>query len=154
MISKGKENIEGPGVVNAVYIMDQSGALLFSYEDYKQGSKENSIAVLSHFLFALQSAASQVKSDQNKTLEMGNNRYFLTKEPLKNLLFIIKTLRDVNADLIYPILKEIRKKFMDKLAEQPFLHLDEKMQVYESFKGEIDKILKRDTNLDQFLKDL
>ena len=132
--------------------MDASGKTLFSYENHIQGSSTARTALLSHLIFALQSISKDIREDQVKKVEMGNYKFFLTKEKLSNNLFILKTHRDVNSEVIYPILNEIKTKFIEKFTDHFSKDVDKKIEILNSFREDIMKILNHKTNLDSFLE--
>ena len=66
-------------VINWIYIIDDSGGTIFSFENHLQGSNDTTSALLSHFLFALQSIAKTLKDNEVRSVEMSNNRFFLCR---------------------------------------------------------------------------
>ncbi|MFX0069481.1 MAG: hypothetical protein ACFFAO_00105, partial [Candidatus Hermodarchaeota archaeon] len=99
-----------------IYILDKTGATLFSYENITPGVPGNTSALLSNFIFALQSIAKSLKEDEVKGVEMGNSKFFMTKEKLTNYLFIVKSDREAELNFIELILNEIITKFIKKFT--------------------------------------
>jgi len=135
-----------------IFINDSSGKTLFSYENYIQGSSTVNTALLSHLIYALQSISKDIGEDQIKGVEMGNNKFFLTKEKLTKYLFILKTHRDANSEVINPILNEIKTKFVEKFTGHFSIDVDKKIEILKSFREDIKEILKQKTNLETFLE--
>ena len=136
--------------IDWIYIIDNAGATIFSYENYIQGSGNISYALLSHFLFALQSIAKDLKENEIKGVEMGNNKFFLSKEKSTKYLFILKSNRDANSQIIEPLLKQIKDKFVKKFPGRKDLFVDEKIELLNSFKEDIRAILKQKSNIEKF----
>ena len=115
-------------VINWIYVIDESGATIFSFENHIQGANGNTSALLTHFLFALQSIAKTLKDSEVRSVEMSNNRFFLCKEKMTNYMFIIKTNRDADTHVISPILTEIKNKFVEKFEGHFRLMIDDKIR--------------------------
>jgi len=135
-----------------IYILDDIGKTLFSYENHIQGSSTANVALLSHLIYALQSISKDIREDQVKGVEMGNDKFFLTKEKLTNYLFILKTHRDANSEVINPILNEIKTKYVEKFTGHFSIDVDKKIEILNSFREDIKEILKHKTNLEKFLE--
>ncbi len=133
-----------------IYIIDTAGKTLFSYENHIQGSSTANTALLSHLIYALQSISKDIREDQVKGVEMGNDKFFLTKEKLTSYLFILKTHRDANSEVINPLLNEIKIKFVEKFTGHFSIDVDTKIEILNSFREDIKEILKQKTNLEKF----
>ena len=136
--------------IDWIYIIDDTGAIIFSYEIHVQGSGNVSHALLSHFLFALQSTAKNLKDNEIRSIEMSNNKFLLSKEKSTNYLFILKSDRDANPQIIEPLLKQIQDKFVKKFLGYKSLFVDEKIELLNSFKEDIRAILKEKSNIEKF----
>jgi hypothetical protein len=136
--------------IDWIYVIDDTGATIFSYEIHIQGSGNISQALLSHFLFALQSIAKDLKDNEMKSVEMGNNKFLLSKEKSINYLFILKSNRDVNPQIIEPLMKQIQDTFVKKFYGYKNLFVDEKIELLNSFKEDIRAILKQKSNIEKF----
>ena len=133
-----------------IYIIDETGKTLFSYENHIQGSSTANTALLSHLIYALQAISKDIGEDQVKGVEMGNDKFFLIKEKLTKYLFILKTDRDANSEEINPILNEIKTKFVEKFTGHFSVDVGKKIEILHSFREDIKEILKRKTNLEKF----
>ena len=133
-----------------IYIIDELGMTLFSYENHIQGSSTANTALLSHLIYALQAISKDIREDHVKEVEMGNDKFFLTKEKLTKYLFILKTHRDANSEEINPILNEIKTKFVEKFTGHFSVDVNKKIEILHSFREDIKEILKRKTNLEKF----
>ncbi len=141
-------------IINWIYVIDKSGGTIFSFENHIQGTNGSTSAVLSHFLFALQSIAHTLKDDEVRSVEMGNNRFFLCKEIMTNYLFIIKTNRDADTHIISPVLTEIKNRFVEKFEGHFRLMIDDKIALVNAFKNDIKEILQQKTNIEKFVDTL
>ena len=136
--------------IDWIYVIDDTGATLFSYEIHIQGSGNISHALLSHFLYALQSIAKDLKDNEMRSVEMGNNKFLLSKEKSINYLFILKSNRDANPQIIEPFMKQIQDTFVKKFYGYKNLFVDEKIELLNSFKEDIRAILKQKSNIEKF----
>jgi len=133
-----------------IFIIDNIGKTIFSYENHIQGSSTANSALLSHLIYSLQSISKDIREDQVKGVEMGNNRFFLTKEKLTSYLFILKAHRDANSEVINPILNEIKTKFVEKFTGHLSIDVDTKIEILNSFREDVKEILQPKTNLEKF----
>ena len=144
-----------------VYIIDASGKTLFTFENKIQGSLTANTSLLTHLIYSLQSISKDIRDYEVKGIEMGNNKFFITKEKLTNYLFILKTHRDANLEYINPILIEIKDKFTEKFTGHFSIDVEQKIKILKSFQEDVKKILSRESkeenliNLtENFFKDL
>ena len=135
-----------------IFILDNIGKTIFSYENHIQGSSTANTALLSHLIYALQSITKDIREDQIKGVEMGNNKFFLTKEKMTSFLFILKTHREANSEVINPILNEIKSKFVEKFTGHFSIAVNEKIEILNSFREDIKEIFKRESNIEKFLE--
>ncbi len=135
-----------------IFILDNNGKTLFSYENHIQGTSTANTALLSHLIYALKSISKDIGEDQVKKVEMGNDKFFLTKEKLTSYLFILKTHRDADSEVINPILNEIKTRFVEKFTGQFSIDVDAKIEILNSFREDIKEIFKHKTNLETFLE--
>lgn len=140
--------------INWIYIIDQSGANIFSYQNHVQGGGNGNLALLSHFLFALQSIAKTLKENEIRGVEIGNNRFFLCKEKMSNYLFILKTNRDADSLVIKPILQEVKEKFLEKFTGHFKLVIEDKIELLNAFREDVKAILKQKSNIQKFAETL
>jgi len=135
-----------------IYIIDNTGAIVFKYETALQNSLRNSGALLSNFLKNLEFIAMNLRKDEVRGVEMGNHRFFITKENHPEYLFIIKTGRDADGAYIREILNQIRQKFIGKFDRSDYLSVEDKIEILDSFKEDVDAILNPKNNSKEFVK--
>ena len=133
-----------------VYIVDSTGATLFSYEIHIQGSANIKNALMTHFIFALQTVAKDLATNEIRMVEMGQNKFFLNKEKSNDYLFILKSNRDADPKIIKPFLNQIKERFVEKFKGYKDLFVDEKIELLDSFKNDIRELLQEKSNLERF----
>ncbi len=136
--------------IDWIHIIDDTGATIFSYETIVQGSLRNNHTIISHFLYALQSISKNLDYSEVKSVDLGNNRFFLTKEKFTNYLFIIKSNQETDLDFITLLLNQIKHKFVEKFKGHFKLVVDEKIELLNSFKEDVREIIMLKSNLKKF----
>ena len=129
-------------------IIDNAGTLVFGCKRTTKWSFEDIRLVLYNFLFTLRTFAKDLVLDQIKRIEMGNNQYILTQDESKKFLFIVKCDRNADADLIKPILIEIKNNFVEKFVNYSSLTVSEKQNLINSFMEDVKKIFQSFNLLD------
>ena len=129
-----------------IYIIDNTGAAIFSYENPIQANSRINSTLLSHFIYALQSFGKNLEQDEIKAVDLGNNKFFITKEKFTSYLFIIKTSPDIESKRINPILTNIRKKFVELFTGHFSLDVNEKVEILKSFEDYVKKIFEGDAD--------
>ncbi|MHA2008263.1 MAG: hypothetical protein ACXABO_20945 [Promethearchaeota archaeon] len=137
-----------------IYIIDSSGATIFSYENYINGMSQVNHALLSHFIYALQSVARNIGEDEIKEVDIDKNRFFLIKEKFTSYLFIIKSKSNANTETIEPILKRIKEKFVEKFTGHFTLPVQDKLQLLKAFKEDVKNIIEGKNHLVSFIDSL
>ncbi len=137
-----------------IYIIDSSGATIFSYDNYVNENSDVNHSILTHFVNALQSVAKNIKEDEIKVVNIDKNKFFLIKEKLTRYLFIIKAKPNAKLVLIDPILKKIKNKFVEKFTGHFTLPIQEKITLLKSFKEDIKRIIEGKNHLTDLLKSL
>ena len=134
-----------------LYIIDGAGTTIFSYENQLQESSQTNTALLSHLIFALKSITKDINEDEIRGIEMGNDKFFISREKFGNYLFILKTNRNTDSELINPILIDIKNKFYEKFKGHFSLIVDEKTDLLDAFKADVKEIMKIRTNVEDFI---
>ena len=124
-----------------IFIIDKSGATIFSYENYANGTSQANRALLSHFIYALQSIARNIEEDEIKEVDIDKNKFFLIKENLTSFLFIIKATPNAKFEIIKTILKKIKEKFVEKFTGHFTLPVQDKIVLLRSFKEDVKRII-------------
>ncbi|TFG26356.1 MAG: hypothetical protein EU532_10050 [Promethearchaeota archaeon] len=137
-----------------IYILDNTGATIFSYENPIQANSRINSTLLSHFIYALQSVGKNLEQDEIKAVDLGNYKFFITKEKFTSYLFIIKTSTDIESKRINPILSNIRNKFIELFTGHFSLDLDEKVEILKSFEDYVKKIIEGKTHVNNLIEAL
>ncbi|MFX1530583.1 MAG: hypothetical protein ACFFBC_05685 [Promethearchaeota archaeon] len=137
-----------------IYIIDSSGATIFSYDNYVKGNSEVNHTILSHFIYGLRAIAKNMGEDETKEVELNKNKFFLIKEKLTSYLFIIKTKPSAKSEIIDPILKKIKEKFVEKFTGHFTLPVQDKIELLRSFKEDVKRIIEGKNHLLSLIKSL
>jgi hypothetical protein len=132
-----------------IYIIDDKGATIFSYENIVKGYSNGNHTIISNLIYSLQSIAKDLTPDTVKNITLGNNRFFLMKEKLTNYLFISKTDSDADQKYISLLLKEVMHQFTEKFTGHFTLIVDEKIELLNSFKEDVRQILMNESRYKQ-----
>jgi hypothetical protein len=127
--------------INWVYILDNKGKNFFNLETQEQGSAGTSSTLMSRLIFSLQSIAKDLKANEMKSVEMGQNRYFLCKEQTTNYLFIVNTNRNADAGAITPVLQEIIDLYHERFKHAYEFSIDENIRQLNSFGDDVKQII-------------
>ena len=133
--------------IDWIYIIDDTGATIFSYQSVVKGSLKNNNTIISHFLHALQSVSKNLDHNEIKSMDLGNNKFFLSREKLTNYLFIIKSDQDAELDFITLLFNQVKHKFVEKFSGHFKLVVDDKIELLNSFKEDVREILMHNFNL-------
>ena len=140
--------------INGVWVLEEGGSPLFSYEIYTQGSEEYTSALFSGFIVSIQHFSSQLGEKDAERIEMGQTKYFIKKDSELNLLFVIKTSQKANNSKVSKILSKIHKKFKQKFSNFLKKYTINELRVYidNIFTNEVKELLRDTTTVtkDQF----
>ena len=137
-----------------LYIIDPKGATLFSYQNAIHGSSQINSTLLTHFIYALQAVAKNLEEDEIKGVDIGNNKFFITKEKLTSFLFIMKTKTNAEARVINPILKKIENEFVKRFTGHFTLDIDEKVKILKSFEDYVKGVFEGGSNVNSLIEAL
>ena len=137
-----------------LYIIDPKGATIFSYQNAIHGSSQINSTLLAHFIYALQSVAKNLEEDEIKGVDIGNNKFFITKEKLTSYLFIMKTKTNAEARIINPILKNIENEFVKRFTGHFSLDVDEKVKILKAFENYVKAVFEGGSNINNLIKAL
>lgn len=100
--------------ISGVWILEENGEPLFSYEIFSQGSEEYDSALFSGFILSIQKFSTQLGEKEAERIEMGRTKYFIAKDTELKLLFVIKATQEANNKKVSKILSKIQKIFKQK----------------------------------------
>ena len=128
-------------LINWVHIIDNTGTPFFNLETQEQESAGPTSTLFSRLIFSLQSIAKDLEVNEVKSVEIGNNRFFLCKEQQSNYLFIVKTNRDADARVITPTLQEIIGKYHEQFLGWDGFSVQDRIQRLNSLSKDVEQII-------------
>jgi hypothetical protein len=137
-----------------LYIIDPKGATIFSYQNAIYGSSKINSTLLSHFIYALQSVAKNLEEDEIRGVDIGNDKFFITREKLTSYLFILKTKTNAESKILNPILKNIKTEFIRKFTGHFDLNVDEKVEILKSFETYVKNLFEGKSNINSLIEAL
>jgi len=81
--------------ITGLYILNSRGELIYLQENILPSTKELDPDYLSNFFSTLQTIAQKIGEEEVKIIDMGNSKFFLTKDKLTNIEFIQGDVRKV-----------------------------------------------------------
>jgi hypothetical protein len=137
--------------IHYIYIMDGSGNPIFVRENYVQGSQKFNPALLSRFVTALQSFATEFGQDEMRVAELGDENIFTTKIDT-GIQFMLVTGKKVKHKKMFKLLDQIKTLFMEKFAKYSIADGDEKREIMGSFVFELNNTLEPIDKLTKIFK--
>ena len=138
--------------INWIYIVDGEGTPIFIYERYIQGTKSNTFALISRFLFGLKAITDQLKDNELRELTMGTNKFFIIKIKQVNLTFIVKSILEANSNEVIEFLNKIKKRFMENYVDKMCLSIIDRRKCLDKFKDEVKNMLDLGIDYEKILK--
>ncbi len=137
--------------ISGIYVVDNKELLIFTFERHRQNSNTVKNALLSHFIYALQSIASQLESDESRVIEIKNENYLIIKDSKINFKYIIKYSKETALDQISVILNKIKNKFIESFEGRLDLPVPMKTKLVASLRDDILEILEEEVGLKRLL---
>lgn len=130
------------------------GKPLYIYERYKKGDLQVENALITNFISAIQSFASELGEQHANTIKLGDSMLFSTKDQISNVYFVIRTDFKAKPKQIFKLLNEIKNLFINKVLSRLNASDDEKKELLKEFEKDLEKIIKEDDNIESFLQGL
>ncbi|MHA1274177.1 MAG: hypothetical protein ACTSQS_12170 [Promethearchaeota archaeon] len=143
-----KENIQ------SIYIIDSTGKPLFILEIYKSGNKNVEHALITNFVSAIQSFATELGDQHANTIKLGDSMLYSIKDEISGIYFVIKTDLDAKQKRIFGILKDIKNLYINIILSKINASEAEKLEALKEFEDELSKIFKKPVNIESFLEGL
>jgi hypothetical protein len=102
--------------IEGIFIINSKGDLIFSQENLVIESKELDPDYLSNFLSTLLTIAQKIGEDEVKIVDLGESKFFLTKDKLTHLEFILKCNKETKYKKVSQIHKGIVNLFIEKFT--------------------------------------
>ena len=138
--------------IHFIYILDPSGNPIFIRENYVQGSEEFNHSLLSGFITALQSFASEFGGEELRIADLGNKTIFAKVGEKTGFQFILVTEKKVKHDKMLGILEQIHALFLEKFAQYSKVDDEKKREIMGSFIIDLNHILEPDDKLTGLFK--
>ncbi len=125
--------------INGIWILEEDGELLFSYEIFTQGSEDYGSALFSGLILSTQKFVEELGEKNSERIEMGKTKYFISKDLEHALFFIIKTTQSANNNKISKFLNKIQERFNHKFGKflKKFTKKELRIYIDNIFKGEV-----------------
>lgn len=102
--------------INSIYIINSNGDLIFLQENLSQTSEDFHFDYLSNFLSTIETIAKEIGEKEVKVIELGNNKFFIAKDKLTKITFILKCDKTAKPKKSFELLKEIKNIFIEKFT--------------------------------------
>ncbi|MGQ4874482.1 MAG: hypothetical protein ACP6IY_10475 [Promethearchaeia archaeon] len=143
-----KENIQ------SIYIIDSTGKPLFVLDIYNPGNKNVEHALITNFISAIQSFATELGDQHANTIKLGDSMLYSIKDEISGIYFVIKTNLDAKQKRIFNLLKEIKNLYINIVLSKINASEAEKLEAFKEFEEELSKIVKKQGNIESFLEGL
>ena len=100
--------------INSIYIINSNGDLIFLQENLSQNSEGFHFDYLSNFLSTIETIAKEIGEKEVKVIELGNNKFFIAKDKLTKITFILKCDKAAKPKKNFELLKKIKNIFIEK----------------------------------------
>ena len=127
--------------INSMYIINYAGDLIFWQENISQSAKKIDQEYLSNILSTLEMIASKIGEEEVKIIELGNNKFFVSKDNLTGISFVLKCEKGVKPKKINQILKDIKNIFIGKFTGNFNSSQIEKVRIMKSFMNSLFEII-------------
>ena len=97
-----------------LYILNRRGELIYLQENTLPSSKELGPDYLSNFFSTLQTIAQKIGEEEVKIIDLGNSKFFLTKDNLTRIEFILKCEKNIKPKKVFETHKKIINLFIEK----------------------------------------
>lgn len=125
---------------NSFYIFNYAGDLIFWQENISQNAKKIDQENLSSVLTTLEMIALKIGEEEVKIIELGNNRFFISKDNLTGISFVLKCEKGVKPKKINQMLREIKNIFIGNFTGYFNATQIEKVRIMKSFMNSLFEI--------------
>ena len=140
--------------IHAIYIVKSDGTPIFIQDYHTQGSQHMDHILLTNFMNAFQSFATELGGEQLETIKFGDSKILMTKDQLTNIRFAIRAdLKEKDKKLL-PILRDIKNLFIQESTGKLYSNGEEKQKFLSSFEEKLHNLLNLQKNVESFLEKL
>ncbi|HEY0087762.1 MAG TPA: hypothetical protein VGB37_02900 [Candidatus Lokiarchaeia archaeon] len=127
--------------IQNIYILDSTGKPIFISENYVQGTGEIDHGLLSNFITAIQSFASELGEKEVMVIELGNGTIYSVKDNKYQIQFVLKCQKEANAKKMFKILTDIKDLFFEKFSSYIEIGVGDRGKIISSFVNDLHKML-------------
>ena len=127
--------------IQNIYILDSTGKPIFIRENYVQGTAEIDHGLLSNFINAIQSIASELGEKEARVIELGNGTIYSVKDSRYQIQFVLKCQKDTKAKKMFKILTDIKNLFLEKFSNYIEIGIGDKGKIISSFVDALHQML-------------
>ena len=140
--------------IRSIYIIDGKGKPIFIREHHSQGSGSSSAdhALLSRFVTALQSFATELGEEDTRIIELGDEKIYTLKDGFTKFFFVLNCEPDSKSKKMFKILNDIKNLFLQKFMGNFTASEEVKKKIMVSFLEDLNHILNPFSKLENFFK--
>ncbi len=125
------------------YIINGNRDLIYSQENISLAPEGKEHEYISNFLSILETIAMKIgeKEEELRIMVLGHSKFFLSKDKLTNVIFILKCEKDAKQKKIFEKLNKTKNLFIEKFTGNFNSPDDIKLKLMESFTGTLAEII-------------
>lgn len=127
--------------INSLYIINNAGEFIFWQENSNQNAKKIDQEHLSSILSTLEMIASKIGGEEVKIIELGNSKFFVSKDNMTGISFVLKCEKGVKPKKINQILRDIMNVFIGEFTGNFNSTQIEKVRIMKSFMNSLFEII-------------
>ena len=130
--------------ISGIWIIDEKGVALFSYELFSQGSQEVDSVLMQGLILSIEKFANKLGEKQTERIELGKTKILLSKDAETKIVFAIKADQQANNKTVSKLLNKIQIDFIKSF--KPYFNKydpqDLRLYISNIFKTYIENLLK------------
>ncbi len=127
--------------INSLYIINYAGEFIFWQENTSQNAKKIDQEHLASILSTLEIIASKIGGEEVKIIELGNSKFFVSKDNMTGISFVLKCEKGVKPKKINQILRDIMNIFIGEFTGNFNSTQIEKVRIMKSFMNSLFEII-------------
>jgi hypothetical protein len=137
-----------------LYVLNRRGELIYLQENTLPSSKELDPDYLSNFFTTLQTIAQKIGEEEVKIIDLGNSKFFLTKDKLTGIEFILKCEKNIKQKKVFETHKKIINLFIEKFIGNYNASDQTKTFLMNSFMKELAEIIGKGEKIEFHIESL
>jgi len=127
--------------IQYIYILDSTGKPIFIRENYVQGTGEIDHGLLSNFINAIQSFASELGEKEARVIELGNGTIYSVKDSRYQIQFVLKCQKEAKSKKMFKILTDIKTLFLKRFSNYIETGIGDRSIIINSFVNDLQQML-------------